>query len=565
MASVDPYDPDRAHDELIQAMAAKEPTQIARVANDYAWVLTTYHYELLVRALDSLPPEAFSQFDMLRLVHPVASVLARSHPQSSLASDTAEPVVLEGRRASEHLAKQVIVRRLNGDVKASLEIAERLDEKLGTFVSGAGRGWCPLALFRFQLAYTYLLDGQTRRALESFSTALQLSELMPGDHVRRDAAIRSAVVHALRGSRGRAQSCLQLAQRQPESQAFFAGFNRTAENIAMALIDVDRMTPEAGQHLEALAFFDPIDELWPLIALARARFELAHGRPMAAMEEVSLAFESHSWKPDTLADDVRIACLTEAFLALGQVGDARTICDEGSGRLPLERLAKVRVLIHEGRLADAMRACRDLIGSRSIAPATRAEATMLQAWVEFELDGEIDPSVALTVSQIASIGDQLRLFTTVPESLIAAVTRALPEAEASALTRILNGLRHAAPRRRRPRLTASELKVLGELPTSAKTAEIAKTLFVTQNTVKTQLASIYRKLGVGNRSDAVAVAVRLALLDPPSDAEAGLRPAIRPAALDHAAAGERRVRPRGTRYENSAGPTADRPRTGSLS
>src|SRR5690606_3674010 len=215
-----------------------------------------------------------------------ASVLARSHPHSSCSADSAEPVVLEGRRMNEHLAKQVIVRRLNGDVKSSLEVAERLDERLATFVSGGGHGWCPIALFRFQLAYTYLLDGQSERALKSFGTALQLSELMPGDHVRRDAAIRSAVVHALRGSRSRALSCLQLAHHQPESPAFFAAFNRTAENVAVALIEVDRMTAEAGEHVEALAFFDPIDEPWPLIALVRARFELARGRPMAAMEEV---------------------------------------------------------------------------------------------------------------------------------------------------------------------------------------------------------------------------------------------------------------------------------------
>lgn len=564
MTSVDPYDPDRAYDELIQAMAGKDPGQIARVANDHAWVLTTYHHELLVRALDSLPSELFAQFDMLRLVHPVASVLARSHPHSSRPEDGAEPVVLEERRMNEHLAKQVIARRLNGDVKASLEIAERLDERLGTFVGGGGHGWCPLALFRFQLAFTFLLDGQSRRALKSLATAGQLSQLMPGDHVRRDAAIRSAVVHALRGSRSRAQSCLQLAQRQPESPAFFAAFNRTAENVAVALIEVDRMTAEAGEHVEALAFFDPIDELWPLIALVRARFELARGRPMAAMEEVSLSFGSHVWKPDTLADAVRIACLTEAFLALGQVGVARTVCDEGAGRLPLERLARVRVLIHEGRLADAMRGCRELISSRDIAPATRAEATILQAWVEFELDGELDPSVARTISQIALVGDQLRLFTTVRESLVTAVTRALPESEASVLMRILHGLRRAAPRRRRPRLTASELKVLGELPTSAKTAEIAKKLFVTQNTVKTQLASIYRKLGVGSRSDAVAAAVRLGLLDPPVPAE-GRQPDPRPASAVRAASGESRVRPRGARYENSAGATPDRQRTGSLS
>ena len=45
--------------------------------------------------------------------------------------------------------------------------------------------------------------------------------------------------------------------------------------------------------------------------------------------------------------------------------------------------------------------------------------------------------------------------------------------------------------------------VLRYLPTMYKAAEIAADLFVSVNTVKTHQQSIYRKLGVSTRRDAV--------------------------------------------------------------
>ena len=47
------------------------------------------------------------------------------------------------------------------------------------------------------------------------------------------------------------------------------------------------------------------------------------------------------------------------------------------------------------------------------------------------------------------------------------------------------------------------MAVLGFLPTMLKSGEIASDLFVSVNTVKSHLRAIYRKLGVGNRRDAV--------------------------------------------------------------
>ncbi len=55
-------------------------------------------------------------------------------------------------------------------------------------------------------------------------------------------------------------------------------------------------------------------------------------------------------------------------------------------------------------------------------------------------------------------------------------------------------------------LTARELEVLVELPTLRTVDEIAHSMFVSVNTLKTHLRSVYRKLGVSSRRDAVTEA-----------------------------------------------------------
>ncbi|MBL0886695.1 LuxR C-terminal-related transcriptional regulator [Myceligenerans indicum] len=64
----------------------------------------------------------------------------------------------------------------------------------------------------------------------------------------------------------------------------------------------------------------------------------------------------------------------------------------------------------------------------------------------------------------------------------------------------------------RPALTRRERVVLEGLMNKEETLEqIAETLFVTRNTVKSQVRSLYRKLGVSNRAAAVERAERLGL------------------------------------------------------
>ena len=63
-----------------------------------------------------------------------------------------------------------------------------------------------------------------------------------------------------------------------------------------------------------------------------------------------------------------------------------------------------------------------------------------------------------------------------------------------------------------PPLTPAELRLLPYLQTHLTIAEIGERLFVSRNTVSSEVASIYRKLGVSTRNEAVEQATVIGLL-----------------------------------------------------
>ena len=61
-------------------------------------------------------------------------------------------------------------------------------------------------------------------------------------------------------------------------------------------------------------------------------------------------------------------------------------------------------------------------------------------------------------------------------------------------------------------LSKRESEVLSLLPTGATATAIGALLFLTEATIKTHLASIYRKLGAANRAQAVSIAMENKLI-----------------------------------------------------
>ena len=63
-------------------------------------------------------------------------------------------------------------------------------------------------------------------------------------------------------------------------------------------------------------------------------------------------------------------------------------------------------------------------------------------------------------------------------------------------------------------LTAAELRLVPLLSTHLTYREIGERLYVSRNTIKSQMSSIFRKLGVSSRSEAIRAAEQLGLLGP---------------------------------------------------
>lgn len=75
------------------------------------------------------------------------------------------------------------------------------------------------------------------------------------------------------------------------------------------------------------------------------------------------------------------------------------------------------------------------------------------------------------------------------------------------VTRVMRGMRNPTPR-----LTGREMEVLRHLAVGASNKEIARTLFVSEATVKSHLVHIFTKLGVESRARAIHVARESGLL-----------------------------------------------------
>jgi LuxR family maltose regulon positive regulatory protein len=92
-----------------------------------------------------------------------------------------------------------------------------------------------------------------------------------------------------------------------------------------------------------------------------------------------------------------------------------------------------------------------------------------------------------------------------PEPFLEALIGAALEVRAAQPDASRSGGHLAAP------LTSAELRVLNLLPTTTYT-QMAATLYISHNTVKSHLRSIYQKLQASSRSEAIERAVELRLL-----------------------------------------------------
>ena len=100
------------------------------------------------------------------------------------------------------------------------------------------------------------------------------------------------------------------------------------------------------------------------------------------------------------------------------------------------------------------------------------------------------------------------------DEVVDAVRRAAVAPDAFSANGLAGAMRrHQAAAAARPQLTPREHEVLQHLAAGDSVAQVAKTLYMSESTVKTHIGKVYDKLGVHNRAAVIMAAVRLGLVN----------------------------------------------------
>ena len=324
-------------------------------------------------------------------------------------------------------------------------------------------------------------------------------------------ALHGCRVHALRGDLEQAEAWLDAGARGRNRSRLPDGSRSVAPWIAvmrawMCRQGAIQMLADAEVGLAGLA---PESNWRPSALLARGAALLLLGENEQADDVLASAAVSAEEHDST---ETRVVALAERALLAAKVGNqdlaeelSRTATEvmdgshvEDAPARALEQATAAQMLLHRGRWNEA-RACLD--AAQALLPRLTVAIPWLAVQTRIELGRgfvTLRDSRALEelLDEIDGILERAPGLTT-----LAAAANELRQ-EADAVPERAGGATG---------LTPAELRLLPLLATHLSFRQIAEQLFVSRNTIKTQAISVYRKLGVSSRSDAVAEAQRLGL------------------------------------------------------
>ena len=428
---------------------------------------------------------------------------------------------------------KTIVFRLKGDFASALESAHALDQLLDGDDDIAGRPIGTLAEAHYQSGMSRLLGLDLVGARESFTRSFTLTQNRgeATDTLAERAAEATALVRALEGETDHASTWLALVA---ETSLGTAGL------VAHALIAMGRLEPADARHwLASLADPSTHDELWPFAVHAANRYGLYWGDPVETDGALDRTWAEHGEQlvAGSTAQVLLTSDAADLALLLGQLSRAEAALDGVPSRNTWIAVPRARLALLGGNPKHALLFILEGQRRGRTERYGQLDLAVLRAAAELALGRDDDATASLlrAVNQADKSG-VIVAFHLLPHETLRALADLSPEAERFIERHELQGTSYLAPYTTvAGALSERELIVLRALEPGATVEQIAKKLFVASNTVKAQLRSIYRKLNVSTRTEALLVAAELGLLD--ADSALGLAPSR------HATACARRRRP----------------------
>ncbi|WP_449350416.1 LuxR C-terminal-related transcriptional regulator [Streptomyces shaanxiensis] len=330
-----------------------------------------------------------------------------------------------------------------------------------------------------------------------------------------------ALIDYLNGWPGRAEHKALAAMTETERFSLPQPSGSGIERLVLAAVAVDRN--ELGR---AQALLDEADELGhetqdPVKAagraIAAARLQLARGNGRAAMESAAPALSTAVASP--WAESLERVVASTVHLAEGRAETAAEVLRNLPDDQPAWAVEAARIQLAAGRPGAAIDLLDSVPAGSRPGPAVTVRAALVRAQAA-EAAGDADTARRFVAQALLAArrerlrrpfldaGRWIRPLLATPSLRVLADGWLLPGPAAA------DGPAGAPP----PapvvvqELSERERDVLRRLAQMMSTQEIAADLYLSVNTVKTHLKSLYRKLAVNRRSEAVRRARDLRLL-----------------------------------------------------
>jgi LuxR family maltose regulon positive regulatory protein len=346
------------------------------------------------------------------------------------------------------------------------------------------------------------------------------------DHFRDDdcrlarypgVAVLGAWIHVLHGRQATAERYLHALEDGTAKRPLPDGSPSTGPWLALLRAAMCRNGPEQ-MHSEAEAAIrqlGPRSPWRPAALLLRGAAQLLLGHDDCA--DASMA-EAIDVAESSGATETRVVALAERSLLAEARGDhadakalgreARAAVDEGGlGDHPTSAIALAASARAELRTGSWEQARFDLERASRLRGLLAHVLPWLSLQTRLELArAQLALSDASGARVLLSEADEIRRRRPALGVLVEQAAELRAESDTLAATRA----GPASP------LTPAELRLLPLLATHLSFREIGERLYVSRNTVKTQAISVYRKLGVSSRSEAIERAADLGLGDRPA-------------------------------------------------
>ncbi|MCJ1676556.1 LuxR C-terminal-related transcriptional regulator [Streptomyces sp. APSN-46.1] len=367
-----------------------------------------------------------------------------------------------------------------------------------------------------------LAAGHLERAESTLTAAVEACGQPGVEYPLCDALGSLAMVELVRGrlhdAARHARRALAVAERSalpPERRAgldhlVLAGVSVEHDDLVAARGRLDQAILLAGAHPEPVATVEA--------AVIGARLASAEGDGETALAAVRAARSAlapvrpHGW----LVDELAIA-ESSAHLARGDTAAALNVLDATPSDRPEHAVARARALLAAGSGDRAAEVLAGLAGEESAPSPVRTQACLLQAQIATAEGATREAQRLLRAALGSARPEELRRVFVESGPWVRRLLRqdpGLAQAHSWLPAHVVGHSRARAgeqPPVVEP-LTERETEVLRKAAQLLSTEQIAAELLVSANTVKTHLKSIYRKLSVTRRSEAVHRAQDLGVL-----------------------------------------------------